>query len=118
MRETDRGTELVRTWRYTVSQTDTAEATDPLAILIAAATGEAITFRDSADPRYPVAISAPGVGGDATEVQAEAIRAFLDTETGAEDNTELLAAAIADYDNLNRWRRTSAPTRPRTTSTR
>ena len=108
VRETDRGTELVRTWRYTVSQTDTGEATDPLAILIAAATGEAITFRDSADPRYPVAISAPGVGVaiNANEVQAEAIRAFLDTETGAEDNTELLAAAIADYDNLNRWRRT------------
>ncbi len=108
VRETDRGIELVRTWRYTVSQTDTDEAADPLAILIAAATGETITFRDSGDPRYPLAISAagPSVAIHATEAQAEAIRAFLDTETRAGDNTELLAAAIADYDNLNRWRRT------------
>lgn len=108
VRETDRGIELVRTWRYTVSQTDTDEAADPLAILIAAATGETITFRDSGDPHYPVAISAagPGVAIHATEAQAEAIRAFLDTETGTGDNNELLAAAIADYDNLNRWRRT------------
>ena len=108
VQETDRGTELVRTWRYTVNQTGTGQAADPLAILIAAATGETITFRDSGDPRYPVAISAagPGVAIHATEAQAEAIRAFLDSETGAEGNTELLAAAIADYDNLNRWRRT------------
>ncbi len=108
VQETDRGTELVRTWRYTVNQTDTDQDADPLAILIAAATGETITFRDSGDPRYPVAISAagPGVAIHATEAQAEAIRAFLDSETGAEDNTEFLAAAIADYDNLNRWRRT------------
>ena len=108
VQETDGGTELVRTWRYTVSQTDTDEAADPLAILIAAATGETVTYRDSGDPRFPVAISAagPGVAIHATEAQAEAIRAFLDAETGVEDNTELLAAAIADYDNLNRWRRT------------